>query len=57
MNVLYRVSFININKIIFMDDMIIMCVIYIFKGLVIIDVYYMYYIKVYQILNSICMYL
>lgn len=47
MNVLYRVRFININKVIFMDDMIIMCVIYIFKGLVIIDVYYMYYIKVY----------
>lgn len=47
MNVLYRVRFININKIIFMDDMIIMCVIYIFKGLFIIDVYYMYYIKVY----------
>lgn len=39
-----------------MDDMIITCVIYTPKGLAITDVHYMYHIKVYQTLNSICMY-
>lgn len=40
-----------------MDDMIITCVIHTPKGLAInTDVHYMYHIKAYQTLNSICMY-
>lgn len=56
MNVSHRARSININKIIPMDDMIITCVIYTPKGLPITDVHYMYHIKAYQTLNSICMY-
>lgn len=58
MNVSHRARSININKIIPMDDMIITCVMHIYtpKGLAITDAHYMYHIKAYQTLNSICMY-
>lgn len=59
MNVSHRARSININKIIPMDDMIITCVIYIYIYTpirTIRGVHYMYHIKAYQTLNSICMY-